>query len=114
MFFAISTSYLFGKDRAKAILDGGPKTLYEVESERKYLGHTNGYFFFLSPDNSKITVIRAKSHGNLVLTRNVSKPPEKNNDETQNLPTESETSRINEETRDAKRGGNSHSNVKGQ
>lgn len=36
------------------------------------------------------------------------------NNETQNLPTESETSRINEETRDAKRGGNSHSNVKGQ
>ena len=36
------------------------------------------------------------------------------NDETQNLPPESETSRINEETRDAKRGGNSHSNVKGQ
>lgn len=35
-------------------------------------------------------------------------------DETQNLPTESETSRISEETRDAKRGGNSHSNVKGQ
>ena len=36
------------------------------------------------------------------------------NDETQNLPPESETSRINEETRDAKRGGNSHSNVKGE
>ncbi len=36
------------------------------------------------------------------------------NNETQNLPTESETSRFNEETRDAKRGGNSHSNVKGQ
>ena len=35
-------------------------------------------------------------------------------DETQNLPTESETSRINEETRDSERGGNSHSNVKGQ
>ena len=35
-------------------------------------------------------------------------------DETQNLPSESETSHINEETRDAKRGGNSHSNVKGQ
>lgn len=34
------------------------------------------------------------------------------NDETQNLPTESETRRISEETRDAKRGGNSHSNVK--
>ena len=36
------------------------------------------------------------------------------NNETQDLPTESETSHIDEETRDAKRGGNSHSNVKGQ
>lgn len=36
------------------------------------------------------------------------------NNETQNLPTKSETSRFNEETWDAKRGGNSHPNVKGQ
>ena len=36
------------------------------------------------------------------------------NNETQDLPTESETSRFNEETQDAKRGGNSHSNVKRQ
>lgn len=112
LFFAISTSYFFGKDRANAILDDGPKTLYEVESERKYLGHTNGYFFLLSPDNSKVTVIRAKSLGDLVLTRNVSKPPKKNNDETQNLPTESETGHLNEEAQNAERGGNSHPNVK--
>ena len=69
LFFAISSSYFFGKDRAQKILEGGPNTLCEAESGRKYLGHTNGYFFLLSPDNSKVSIIRAKSLNNLVLVR---------------------------------------------
>lgn len=67
--FMIIASYLFGKLHAKTILDSGPKTFYEIESKRKYLGHTNGYFFLLSSDNSKVFIIRSKSLENLVLTR---------------------------------------------
>ena len=69
LFFAIGSSYFFGKDQAKKVLDNGPKTFYEVGSRRKYLGHTNGYFFLLSPDNSEVTIIRSKFQKNLVLTR---------------------------------------------
>lgn len=75
--FMIPSSYLYGKLHAQEILDSKPATFYEAESKRKYLGHTNGYFFFLSPDNSKVFIIRSKSLKHLVLDR-VKKPPLEN------------------------------------
>lgn len=81
LLFAISFSYLFGKDRAEAILNGGPGILYEVGSGRKYLGHTSGYFFLLAPDNSKVIISRAKSRDELVLTTNANNKPSAKEDD---------------------------------
>ena len=77
---AISFSYLFGKSRAEAILNDGPATLYEIGSGRKYLGYTNGYFFFLSPDNSKVIMNRASARDSLVLISAASKTAKKDSD----------------------------------
>ena len=77
---AISFSYLSGKSRAEAILNDEPETLYEVKSGRKYLGYTNGYFFFLSPDNSKVIMDRASSRDSLVLISAANKTAKKDSD----------------------------------
>ena len=77
---AISFSYLSGKSRAEAILNDGSETLYEVKSGRKYLGHTNGYFFFLSPDNSKVIMNKASSRDSLVLVSAANKTAKKDSD----------------------------------
>ena len=78
--FAISFSYFSGKTRAEAILNDEPSTLYEVGSGRKYLGHTNGYFFFLSSDNSKVIMNRASSRDSLVLISATNKTAKKDSD----------------------------------
>ena len=57
----------FGKVRADEILNDAPSTLYEVGSGRKYLGYINGYFFFLSSDNSTLVMNKASSVGSLEL-----------------------------------------------
>ena len=67
--YVASAAYPAGEYRAKTILDDHPKTFYEIGSKRKYLGYANGYFFLLSPDNSKVTINRAKSIDSFVLTR---------------------------------------------
>ena len=78
--FAIGFSYFFGKSRAEYILNDEPSTLYEVGSKRKYLGYTNGYFFFLSPDNSKIIMNRASSRDSLLLISAANKTAKKDSD----------------------------------
>lgn len=77
---AISFSYFLGKSRAEAILNDGSATFYEIGSGRKYLGYTNGYFFFLSPDNSKVIMNRASSRDSLVLTSAANKTAKKDSD----------------------------------
>lgn len=78
--FAISFSYFSGKSRAEAILNDGSETLYEVKSGRKYLGYTNGYFFFLSPDNSKVIMNKASSRDSLVLVSAANNTSKKDSD----------------------------------
>lgn len=73
IYLAMAMSAPLGKIRAGVILeepDDGPKRVnYEASTGHKYLGHANGYYFFLTRDNIHVIVSRADSHGDLKLTR---------------------------------------------
>ena len=75
LLFAPPYAGLRGEYDAESVLTGSKSTLYEVSSGHKYVGYVTGYFFFLSPDNSKIIIRNAKFHKNLELTSFPSKNP---------------------------------------
>ena len=77
LLFAPPYAGLRGEYDAESLLMGRKSTLYEVSSGHKYIGYVSGYFFFLSSDNSKITIKNAKFHKTLELTSLLNNKPPK-------------------------------------
>ena len=79
----LGSSFSLGEFHAEKILNNDPDILYDVKTGHKYLGHVNGYFFFITPDNSKIVIAKTTTYGELMLTTSKSKndiqPPKPKN-----------------------------------
>ena len=79
----LGSSFSLGEFHAEKILNNDPDILYDVKTGHKYLGHVNGYFFFITPDNSKIVIAKTTTYGELVLTtskfKNDIQPPKTKN-----------------------------------